>query len=157
MSACCGSIKVLPVLAFLLLSCVQEKHAIWWMGDVARDSNGCRAVTGDHAVIDRLNFRGSLVLPFAWGGYRLFVVTAPDLLQEGVTLSLPSRETRGVLCSLSHGASREPSEDVVGTIEVLERRGLDLRLRIEIRHAEGGWLLREDRWYERQGAPIGAE
>lgn len=157
MSAGRGSIKVLPILAFLLLSCVEEKHAIWWVGDVAGDSDGCHVVTGNHAVIDRLSFRGSVVLPFAWGGYRLFVVTRPDLLQEGAILQLPSPETKGILCSLSHGASREPSADIVGSIEVLDRHGFDLRLRVEIRHPDGEWLTRDDRWYQRQGAPIGAQ
>jgi hypothetical protein len=111
-------------------------------------------VSGAHAVLDLQEFQGSLIIPFAWGGYRLFVLTDPKRLAAGTKLVIPGPEASAVLCDLRHGASGDAIKDVSGTVEVLRRRGEDLLVRVNLSGRRGEWSYRGKRWFQREGTPI---
>lgn len=149
-----GIVRRILLSAVLLvhLSCTSDNHAEWWIGDVAADFPDCYAVTGKHAVLDLKEFSSVPLIPFAWGGYRLFVQTEPPLLTPGSTLSLPSPQATALLCSLKHGAVDGPTA-MSGTVSILETRGADLRVKFDLRSGDRKWELSGERWFERQGAP----
>ena len=134
------------------LSCTSDNHSEWWIGDVAADNQDCHAVAGQHAVLDLQRFSSKLFIPFAWGGYRFFIQTEPSLLTPGATLSLPSPQATALLCNLSHGSVRGPAA-LSGTVRVLEARGLDLRVKFDLRSDDNRWKLSGERWFARQGNP----
>ena len=145
---------LLPAALLLLGACVYNNHATWWVGDVASEWHDCHAVSGTRAVLDLQEFRSSIIVPFAWGGYRLFVLTDPKHLQPGSTLNVPSLEASAILCDLGHGAPGDALKDVTGTVEVLKRRGEDVLLRLDLKGKRGYWSYRGKRWFERQGTPL---
>lgn len=140
--------------ALLCLSgCVHDNHAEWWLGDVAPDWHDCRAAQGTHAVLDLQESRSVPVVPFAWRGFRLFIVTEPRHLAPGTSLIIPSGEATAILCDLGHGAAGDAIADVTGTVEVIGRRGADVQVRINLKGDRGYWSLRSKQWFERQGRP----
>ena len=134
------------------LACVSDNHAEWWIGDVAADAHDCHAIAGQHAVLDLQEFSSKPLVPFAWGGYRLFIQTEPSLLKPGATFSLPGPQAKALLCDLRHGASGDPAE-LSGTVDILQARGADLFVRFDLHDGENEWELSEERWFERQGTP----
>jgi hypothetical protein len=153
MSAARPHLLLLALAALLLASCVYDNHAIWWTGDVAAEWHNCHAVAGDHAVLDLQKFRAIVVIPFAWGGYRLFVLMTPESLQPGTSFTLPDNRATAILCDLRHGAPGAAVTDLEGTVEVLRRRGLDVLVRLDLREREGDWSFRGKRWFKHQGRP----
>jgi hypothetical protein len=152
--------RINPIIALaplLLVSCSHDNHAIWWTGDVAPEWHNCHAMAGDHAVLDLQEFRSSVVIPFAWGGYRLFVLTKPDSLQPGASFSLPDRRATTILCDLSHGAPGDAVTDLEGTVEIVRRRGSEILVRLDLRDREDYWSFKGKRWFEHQSAPIPRE
>lgn len=146
---------IVGVLALMAqLGCTSDNHATWWIGDVAPDWHDCHAIPGSHAVLDLQEFHGSLILPFAWGGYRLFILTEPSLLQPGATLSIPSPQATAILCDLRHGASGDVATDVSGTVRALESRGSDILLALDLHGRKGDWEISDKQWFERQSAPL---
>ena len=135
------------------LSCTSDTHAEWWIGDVATGSYDCHAVAGKHAVLDLKEFSSTPLIPFAWGGYRLFIQTEPSLLKPGATFSLPGPQATALLCNLGHGVSGDPAT-MSGTVSILQARGLDLLVRFDLRGGGDRWELSDERWFVRQGAPV---
>lgn len=147
---------LLAATALALTACLSDNHAQWWIGDVAPDWHDCRAIDGARTVLDLKEFRASLVIPFAWGGFRLFVLTEERHLEPGSTLTVPSAEASAVLCDLRHGASGDAITDVRGTVQVVRRRGEDVLLRLDLDGNRGYWSHHGKQWFERQGRPAEA-
>jgi hypothetical protein len=95
-----------------------------------------------------------LIIPFAWGGYRLFVLTDSHKLATGTELVNPGPDASAILCDLRHGASGDAINDVAGTVEILKLRGQDVLVRVNLSGRRGEWSYRGKRWFEREGTPI---
>lgn len=138
--------------AFITLGCDNEERVYWYLGNISTDTGECRATAGTSEVLEVYRFRGTPLIPFAYGGSRLLVALPSGSLETDTTVSLPSEGASAVACSLGH-ASEHSRRELFGKVEVLERRGSDARVRLALGDPEGKLKFSGIELFVRQGRP----